>query len=263
MTVGITGVDGGPTGATLPHYAYGLAERTLERYKPSGRTFVELQDALNRGFYGRIPAESAIRICQNATHFQVRARKTVHWDGDRIYVALVVSGLLRVYVMTQDGRQVTVRYVRPSGVLGLAAVAAGSVRANVETVRTTRLMLVERDCLVREARQSAAVAWAVAEETALRYGEALAELADHPSATVRQRVARHLLLLAEVSDEEEGTLLVDLYQHEIANIIGSVREVVARSLRSLREEGILSRWPDGGFAIDDPAALERIASVGL
>ncbi len=241
-----------------------LSRSQPARYEPVGRALQEVQEALRGDFFGRIPATTSARICEGAVHLQVPARETIYWEGEEPHVALVVSGLVRVYIMTPEGRQVTVRYVGPGGVLGLAAAAAtGRAPVNVETMRPTKLMLVDRSRVVAEAKNDATVAWAIAEENARRYDEALTELADHPSATVRQRVARHLLLLSEASGRGDGTLLVNFYQQEIADVTGSVREVVARALRSFREEGILTTEPSGGFIIYDPAALQRIASAGI
>ena len=85
--------------------------------------------------------------------------------------------------------------------------------------------------------------------------ETLDFLGDNLFGTVQQRVCRHLLDLA--SNSPDG-LVVKVEQHELADAIGSVREVVARALRKLREAGLVERHP-AGIRIADPSGLHRLA----
>jgi len=74
-------------------------------------------------------------------------------------------------------------------------------------------------------------------------------------ATVPQRVARHLLEIAAREQEAEGgTLVARVSQQELADLAGSVREVVARALRELRDEGIV-RVSRSGISVLDASAL--------
>lgn len=68
----------------------------------------------------------------------------------------------------------------------------------------------------------------------------LSFIAEIPStfATVRRRVARHLLDFA--SEGQRGSELVTaIGRQQLADAVGTVREVVVRALRELREEGLL------------------------
>ena len=70
---------------------------------------------------------------------------------------------------------------------------------------------------------------------------------------VRQRVARHLLDLAV---REDGVLVVRATQQDLADAIGSVREVVSRAVMGFREQGLLARSSEG-LVVLDPAGLHR------
>jgi CRP/FNR family cyclic AMP-dependent transcriptional regulator len=61
---------------------------------------------------------------------------------------------------------------------------------------------------------------------------------------VRQRVAAHLLDLASAQQHPSGRLVARVSQQELANAAGSVREVVARTLRDLRVAGIVATAAD-------------------
>ena len=108
----------------------------------------------------------------------------------------------------------------------------------------------------RIARREAAVAWAFAEESVHRLYDVLEELAGNTFASVRQRVARHLLDLATSRSDTDGRLTVSVSQQDLANSVGSVREVVARVLGELRAERLVRTAP-GRVDILDPVRLSR------
>lgn len=78
--------------------------------------------------------------------------------------------------------------------------------------------------------------------------------------TVRQRVARHLLdLAAQESRTTRGTqavLTVRVTQQQLAEAVGTVREVVVRVLRDLRESDVI-RTHAGRIDIVDPLRLSQ------
>jgi len=67
---------------------------------------------------------------------------------------------------------------------------------------------------------------------------------------VRQRVAAHLLDLAATQQNPEGPLVARVSQQELADAVGSVREVVARVLRDLRLAGIVATSGDAVRIVD-------------
>jgi CRP/FNR family transcriptional regulator, cyclic AMP receptor protein len=81
-------------------------------------------------------------------------------------------------------------------------------------------------------------------------------------ATVRQRVARHLLDLAlprvgdaPASGHRAGQkLIVQVSQQDLANAVGTVREVVVRVLRELRQDGLVRTERDR-IVLLEPARL--------
>ena len=89
----------------------------------------------------------------------------------------------------------------------------------------------------------------------------MVELPGASFATVRQRVARHLLDLA--SDEQRGgtRLIARVSQQAMADAIGSVREVVVRAIGELRKEGLVATGSGGIEILDaDRLAADVFAS---
>jgi len=117
--------------------------------------------------------------------------------------------------------------------------------------------------LTEAGRRDPRVAWAVAEELNRRLYGVLEQTAVNVFGSVRQRVAVHLLDLASDRQRPQGAL-AKVSQQDLADAVGSVREVVARTLRDLRIAGIVATEADH-IVILDAARLyaEAGGSTGL
>jgi len=184
------------------------------------------------------------------------AGDTVYAEADAGGLAVVLDGLLRVYMHASDGRQVTVRYVRAGDLLGVPSLVGGPAPVFVQAVVPATAFLFDGDRIKRAARNDASIAWAFAEESVHRLYDVLEELAGNAFASVRQRVARHLLDLASSRAASGSTLTALVSQQDLANSVGSVREVVARVLAALRAERLVRTSP-GRVEIIDPVRLSR------
>jgi CRP/FNR family transcriptional regulator len=184
----------------------------------------------------------------------VLAGITVYTEADAERFGVVVRGLLRVYMHTSDGRQVTVRYVRAGGLLGAPALVGGPAPVFVQALTDSAVYFMDVARVKRLARQDAAVAWIFAEESVHRLYDVLEELAGNTFATVRQRVVRHLLDLAASRPASDGRLAALVSQQDLANSVGSVREVVARVLHELRAASLVRTSP-GRVDILDPVKM--------
>jgi CRP/FNR family transcriptional regulator len=177
---------------------------------------------------------------------------------DEPVVAFLVDGLVRVFLESDNGRQVTVRYARPGDALGLVHLLGATTAVRVEAVTHTQLWVIRGAQLLAAMEGSIPLTRAIARECAARAAEAMEELALVSFGSVRARLARHLLDLA-ASQPQSGELVVAATQQQLADAVGSVREVVARALGELRAEGAVT-GADGGIAILDARLLDAVAS---
>lgn len=202
-----------------------------------------------------LPEKLIEELTSGATRHRVEAGDTVYREGDAVpHLELVLTGLVRVYVTAPDGRTMTVRYCRPGSLLGAATLFASdfSMPASIQAMVSSDLLAMRPSVVVRLAQHDVRVAGALLVETSERALAFAAEAAG-AFATVRDRVARHLLDLA--ADHQRGTNLVaPVSQQELADAVGSVREVVVRVLRELRAEGIV-HTARGEIVIHDPERL--------
>ena len=125
------------------------------------------------------------------------------------------------------------------------------------TLEPTSVFAIDPRRLGDAARRDVRLAYAMAEEMGRRLGEAIQQIAINAFGSVKQRVASHLLDLASTQQRPEASLEAHVSQQELADAIGSVREVVARALRDLRAAGIVSTSTDSVVILDPTRLYEE------
>jgi len=201
-------------------------------------------------FLGKLPKEVVDRLMAEGERTDYPAGTTIYREGSAPRSVLVVYGLVRVYMTSPEGRQVTVRYARDRDVLGIAVLVGGPVHVSVQTLAPSSLFSLRAAVLLEAARSDARVAWAIAEELNRRLYATLDQTAINTFGTVRQRVAAHLLDLASTQQRPRTRLVAKVSQQELADAVGSVREVVARVLREFRLAGLVATGPDSVVILD-------------
>ena len=221
-------------------------------------------EVIPAGFLATLPAAAAALLLADAVRIDVPAGGTVYRDEERGRAIVVLQGLLRVYMSSSDGRQVTIRYARSGEVVGLALVIVGSAPVTIQALTSASVVALRIDVLRAMLETDPAVARACAEELARQLIRAFDEIADQAFLSVRQRVARQLLDLGVPADG--GTLLASVSQQELADAIASGREVVSRALHELQRAGLVSSTR-AGIVVGDPVGLSdeasRAARAGL
>lgn len=219
-----------------------------------------IQRAVKNSFLGALPPEITQRLVADAVLLDVPAGGIVYRDEDAPRSGVVVAGLVRVYITSIEGRQLTVRYARPGATLGAPTAIGGPVAVAAQAVTDSALLMFSATTLRALAIEDARVAWPLAEEvTRLLYG-VLDAYADTAFGSVRQRIARHLLDLA-TARQRDALLVAEVNQQTLADAVGTAREVVSRTLHDLREAGLIGTGRKG-IVLLDPDRIERLASSG-
>ena len=161
---------------------------------------------LQGGCWASLPIATIESLIVGGRVIECPAGHTVYSEADAEGLAVLIKGLLRVYMHAADGRQVTVRYVRVGDLLGAPALIAGPAPVFVQAVVSAEAFFFDIERVRRTAHNDASVAWALAEESVHRLYDVLEELAGNAFASVRQRVARHLLDLATSRPGASGRL---------------------------------------------------------
>lgn len=192
----------------------------------------------------------------------ISAGAVIHWVGeDAPHVDLVVSGVLRAFVTAPDGRTMTVRYARVGALLGVMSLYARgfALPVTVQALTDAVVLRLSPHLVRQSADRDVEMAKALLVDQAERALAFLCELPGSAFASVTQRVVRHLLDLASLDLSRERpagrpVLVARVTQSDLADAVGSVREVVVRVLRQLRDDGLIETGRDG-IVIVDPERL--------
>ncbi len=208
------------------------------------------------GFLARLPPRAAEALLGEALRLDLPPGAVVYRDDEAPRVVVVVSGVLRLFMGDPDGRQVTVLYAHPGDVLGLALTLGGPAPVSIQAVCAASVLALRADALRALVAADPVVARACAEELSGQLFRAFEEVAANAFRTVHQRVAQHLLDLATPEDD---VLVARVSQQEVADAVGSVREVVARAMHELRDRGLIETARDR-IVLLDPLRLSEEAS---
>jgi CRP/FNR family cyclic AMP-dependent transcriptional regulator len=223
----------------------------------------DVGDVIEASHLRSLPRETILQIVAEGSRLCVPAGSTIHWEGDSsAHLELVVSGLVRVYVRAPDGRTMTVRYCRTGALIGAVSLFATpfSLPATIQAVTDTDVLVLRSAMIRGAADRDVRVARALLDELTERVLSFIAEIPGSAFTTVRQRVARHLLDLA-TEGQTGAELVAAIGQQDLADAVGTVREVVVRTLRELRAESLV-RTGRAGIVILDADRLSVEASPG-
>ncbi|MGA7270154.1 MAG: Crp/Fnr family transcriptional regulator, partial [Acidimicrobiia bacterium] len=213
----------------------------------------EVSGALGMSHLRGLTDDDLALVMAGARCRRIEAGRTLHREGETAaHCEMVVSGLIRVYVVAPDGRTMTIRYCRRGALIGVASLFEPSftLPATIQAITDCEVLQMVPSSLKRAALNRSDVAGALLAELSERAMTFVAEIPGGAFATIRQRLARHLLDLA--SGAQHGPELVArIGQQDLADAVGSVREVVVRALRELRQEGLVETGR-GKVVILDP-----------
>lgn len=163
---------------------------------------------------------------------------------EAIHAAMVVSGLVRAFRTTGEGRQMTMRYARAGDLLAFSSVHVRRPgMLGQQAMMPSRILRFHPDAISELTRRDLAVANLIAEDNAHRVFDYIEIMTGLGFSSMRQRVVSHLLDLA-AADPGAATMVARVSQQALADAVGCVREVVVRLLRELREEGLVRTGRD-------------------
>lgn len=206
--------------------------------------------AIEVSFLGRLPERTWRLLFDRAHQIDAPPKTVLYPETEQVrtaHLVLILDGLVRVYRTSRSGREVTLRYARRGDILGLPSVVAEASPAAAQAVVPTRVVTMSAQALRARAQRDSQLAWAMAEEMAGSLFNIQERLAHNVFAPVRSRVARYLL---DVATPAPGGSAAAASYEDIAGAIGTVREVVARTLAALRDEGLIRRTEEGIALID-------------
>jgi CRP/FNR family cyclic AMP-dependent transcriptional regulator len=168
----------------------------------------------------------------------------------------VVAGVVKVFKTSADGKEQILRIIRPGDSFNDVPVLGGVNMASAAAMSAAVLNGVKKKDLEAVSKEYPRIALNIINVLSQRVQEMVELVEDLSFRNVSGRVAKILLEHIGNGDGETPRLT----QQEMAAMIGTAREMVGRSFRTLEEEGAI-RIERNRIVITDKAALKRIAGI--
>jgi CRP/FNR family cyclic AMP-dependent transcriptional regulator len=190
----------------------------------------------------------------------------VAFDADEvIFVAgapprgwfVVLDGLVRV-VSGNSARQHVIHTEGAGGTLAEVPLFTGATHpATGIAAEPTRCALFDRQSLEAAIAECPEIAFLLAKRLALRVETLVARLEARSARSVRVRLIDFLLQRA--SQARRNSFSLGMTHQKLAEELGTVREVVVRELRKLRDDRLIEAIEHGRYRILDWPALQGVS----
>lgn len=207
-------------------------------------------------FYKDLKEEERRLVRENLREYTF-SRGAQVYNGECTGLLYVESGRLRVYTLSETGREITLYRITEGGIcLFSASCALHGVNFDVFAVAETqvRLLLIPAEIYKKLSERSIAVSAFTNELMARRFSEVMWVLDEVLNKKFDARLAS--LLLKE--EEYAGTADLKVTHEQLAAHLGTVREAVSRMLKYFESEGLLG-LSRGTIRISDPEGLKEVA----
>lgn len=191
-----------------------------------------------------------------AVRFAKRGTLLHGGSGDCLGLLVVREGQLRAYILSEEGREITLyRLFDRDMCLFSASCMMRSIQfeVTIEAEKDSRLWIIPPEVYQRLMEESAPVANYTNELMASRFSEVMWLMEQIMWKSLDKRLAAFLLEEAAI----EGTDELKITHETIANHLGSHREVITRMLRYFQNEGMV-KLSRGMVAILDRGKLEAL-----
>jgi CRP/FNR family transcriptional regulator len=213
-------------------------------------------DLLRRNEYFEGLSEDLLK--QVTVHMQLREfdrGEALFWEGEECAgLHIIEQGFVKLYRLSPQGRQYIVRVLQEGDTCNEVPTFDGGVNpVNVEALESTRVWVLRADILRELLTKHPEFSQKVIDNLAQNLRGLVRMVSEMAFYQVTHRLAR--LLSAQSPDQLGGSPWT---QEQLAARLGTVREVVARSLKELERSGAIT-VEKRHISISDPNVLAQWA----
>jgi CRP-like cAMP-binding protein len=210
--------------------------------------------------FTQLSDEEVTRVTQAARERTYPKNSVILFEddpGDALYV--VLTGEVKVVLIGEDGREVILSILRSGDFFGEMSLIDNQPRsAHVIATEASNVMVLRRDEFRDCLEQTPRIALGLLQALSRRLRRADDKIGGLVLLDVTGRVSRVLL---ELADEHDGERVPrKITHHMLAQMIGSSRETVSRTLRELADQGLI-QVSRKDIAILDRSRLEDLAGL--
>lgn len=164
-----------------------------------------------------------------------------HDEGNAFF--FIVKGEVKISRESDDGREVILSLLQDADVFGEMSLLDGLPRsANVTAMEDTELYMIKREDFLELLNNHPDVSIALLEEITHRLREAGLRIKSLSLNDAEGKVAMVLLQIAEEKGKiKNGIVEIEKlpFQHDLANMAGTSRETISRTLHSFAKKGLV------------------------
>ena len=212
-------------------------------------------------YFSGVDAQTLEAIARAAVRRKYEAGQTVFFEGQPSAGLFVVQkGYLKSVKISTGGREQVIRVVGPGDVFNAIGVLASSTNpGTVIALEPATLWIIERESLLHILDEHPALAGMIIQTLAARVQRLMKQVEDLSLRSVEERLAR--LLMEESSQGVVPRRKWDT-QAEMAARLGTVTDVLNRSLRRMEDKGLIEVERDQ-IRILDQDSLAKLANLEL
>jgi CRP/FNR family transcriptional regulator len=179
-------------------------------------------------------------------------------------VFMLFEGLVKLSISSSEGKTLILRIVRPGEIIGLMPTLSGSpYEATAETIQSSQVAFIRRDDFLRFVSQYPEAYESVVRQLGMYYHGACQQLRTLGlTSSAPEKVAKFLLDSAAAGQQtSQGVRFHMALTHEqIAELIGTSRETVTRTLSQFRSRRLVAGH-GSMLMIPNRAALESFVTA--
>ncbi|NNE24483.1 MAG: Crp/Fnr family transcriptional regulator [Rhizobiales bacterium] len=208
-------------------------------------------------------AERLARHCRWSQHDPNEL--IIDYGEETSEIRFVVSGKVRILLRTPTGKEVILTEMGPGHYFGeMAAIDGSSRSANVTALEHCEMCVMPATAFVEALNEIPAISNSVLKRLCGHVRELNHRLGEHAFLTTRQRLCALLLRLSKPRAQAPSERIISPppLQKDLADHIGTQREVVTRELSALKKLGLVDSTR-GGLVLLKPDGLNQIISDAL
>lgn len=218
-----------------------------------------LELLLSVPYLGGVDAATLTAIGEAAVLRKYDAGQTIFIEGEASAGLFIVQdGYLKSVKVSMSGREQVVRVVGPGDVFNAIGVLASETNpGTVIALEDSTVWTIERTALLRLLDEHPALGGMIIQSLAMRVQQLMHQVEDFSLRSVEERLARLL-----IEEAVEGTVMRRKWdtQAAMAARLGTVTDVLNRSLRRLTDDGIVEVERDQ-ICILDFDKLKALAAI--
>jgi len=209
-------------------------------------------------FFASFPRSALRIIAERGVERRFKTGDIIFRAGDvAAGLMVVLEGKVRV-VRKAGARTQVVHVERAGGTLGeVPTFSGGGYPATAFAAEPTVCVLIARDVLLAAVKTNPEAAFVLLERLARRVRELVERLDRSALRSVSARLAEFLVARADARGR--AVIAIGMTQQQLAEELGTVREVIVRELHGLRTAGLIRSLGGGRFEIVDAPALRARA----